>query len=492
MIIKFLSVIWVFIYFTGCATPFKGRTEEISFGSGPQRAMIFVNTVDMGETPLTLKSEKSKAIEEQKRTSSIPLDESKEVIVHLKDGNVIRGTIIDQDENSITLKTAFGDLTIEKENIKLIEPEAKTVMINLKDGAVLKGKILSQDEQFITIETSLGQLKIERKNILKIEDVKETWKNEKKYGEEKAEKKVPINETEEIKEKTETNKELPPKSRKIEESITPNYQYHKKTELSINIGGGFFGLDSSSTYSDSGSMFLITNFQERSVLNSSSKNGIFLGGSLSYFVNKNFGIQASVGYIQSKVPSKTAFDFKWTWYDGSSYSKQENWDGNGDLSSMPISFNFVGKFGEKAIKFYISGGYTLFSNKFRADSFMGMVLSDIETYYLYGIEYYIQYVDGLKVPVRIEESWNSSGFNVGGGLDISLSDNLALNIDGRYYSCPSKKLAWTYVTGNYDGLYGDYNWSVGRDAAEYYRNNTSPLDARPSFFHISGGIKFLF
>ena len=288
------------------------------------------------------------------------------------------------------------------------------------------------------------------------------------------------------------NKDLSPKSRKAEEGIAPGNQLYKRAELSISIGGGFFGLDSSSIYSDSGSMYLVTSFDEESVLNMTSENGIFFGGSMSYFINKNLGIQASIGSIQSKVPSKTTFDFRYTWNDGRSYSHVEHWDGNGDLSSVPLSFNLIGRFGEKPATFYLSGGYTLFSNKLRADSYMGMVLSDVETDYIYGVPYYTQYIDGLKVPVTIDESWTSSGFNIGGGLDFKLSANVAFNIDGRYYACPSKELGWTYVTGDYDGLYGEYTWTVGSDEAEVYGDATSPLDVGLSFFKISAGIKFFF
>ncbi len=50
----------VSLHFVGCATLFKGTTQEVHFNSDPQRARVIVNNVDMGETPLTLKLESKK------------------------------------------------------------------------------------------------------------------------------------------------------------------------------------------------------------------------------------------------------------------------------------------------------------------------------------------------------------------------------------------------------------------------------------------------
>jgi hypothetical protein len=45
---------------SGCATLFKGTSDEVRFGSDPQKAEVWVNGVKMGETPLTLKLESKK------------------------------------------------------------------------------------------------------------------------------------------------------------------------------------------------------------------------------------------------------------------------------------------------------------------------------------------------------------------------------------------------------------------------------------------------
>lgn len=56
-----MLVLFSFVFFTmSCATLFKGTSEEVRFGSDPQRAEVWVNGERMGETPLTLKLESKK------------------------------------------------------------------------------------------------------------------------------------------------------------------------------------------------------------------------------------------------------------------------------------------------------------------------------------------------------------------------------------------------------------------------------------------------
>lgn len=47
--------------------------------------------------------------------------------IYLKDGTTIRGTVIRSDENLITLKTSFGQISIEKDKISKIEYEKKAI-----------------------------------------------------------------------------------------------------------------------------------------------------------------------------------------------------------------------------------------------------------------------------------------------------------------------------------------------------------------------------
>ena len=57
---KALAMLVLSLHFAGCATLFKGTTQDVHFNSNPQKARVIVNGVDMGETPLAVKLESRK------------------------------------------------------------------------------------------------------------------------------------------------------------------------------------------------------------------------------------------------------------------------------------------------------------------------------------------------------------------------------------------------------------------------------------------------
>ena len=60
---KFLtiSILAAFVFMSSsCALIFKGTSEEVRFGSDPQRAEVWVNGTKMGETPISLRLESKK------------------------------------------------------------------------------------------------------------------------------------------------------------------------------------------------------------------------------------------------------------------------------------------------------------------------------------------------------------------------------------------------------------------------------------------------
>ncbi|MCG2811722.1 MAG: PEGA domain-containing protein [Candidatus Aminicenantes bacterium] len=59
---KTISVLCLisFLFMTGCATLFKGTSENVSMNASPVRAEVFINGQNMGETPLQLKLESKK------------------------------------------------------------------------------------------------------------------------------------------------------------------------------------------------------------------------------------------------------------------------------------------------------------------------------------------------------------------------------------------------------------------------------------------------
>jgi hypothetical protein len=57
---KVFIVLGLVMWLTGCATLFKGTSEEVHFNSNPQKAQVIVNGTPMGETPVALKLEAKK------------------------------------------------------------------------------------------------------------------------------------------------------------------------------------------------------------------------------------------------------------------------------------------------------------------------------------------------------------------------------------------------------------------------------------------------
>ncbi len=68
MRVKIGSLALVCLYLSSCALIFKGTKQEVSANSDPSRAQVWVNGINMGETPITLKleSKKTYAIEFKK------------------------------------------------------------------------------------------------------------------------------------------------------------------------------------------------------------------------------------------------------------------------------------------------------------------------------------------------------------------------------------------------------------------------------------------
>lgn len=65
MKIRIFAVIVASLYFTSCATLFKGTSEDINFGSNPSGAEVWIDGKMMGRTPINfqLMSKKTYVIE---------------------------------------------------------------------------------------------------------------------------------------------------------------------------------------------------------------------------------------------------------------------------------------------------------------------------------------------------------------------------------------------------------------------------------------------
>jgi len=105
--------------------------------------------------------------------------------IYLKDGSVIKGEIISQDENVITISTSVGIIKVYLDKIAKIEYEGREVKVLLRDGSLLIGKIINQDEKDVRLETLSGLLVIQKDKIKNIEFIIKAKGNEKNIEEQK-------------------------------------------------------------------------------------------------------------------------------------------------------------------------------------------------------------------------------------------------------------------------------------------------------------------
>jgi len=88
----------------------------------------------------------------------------------LKDGSSILGERISEDENSIIVKTAYGEIEINKSDLII-----KDYKVELKTGEKLIGIKIEENDLFIMLKTqAFGEVKINKEDILSIQELSKT------------------------------------------------------------------------------------------------------------------------------------------------------------------------------------------------------------------------------------------------------------------------------------------------------------------------------
>ena len=94
-----------------------------------------------------------------------------------KDGTIINGTVIEENDYTYTIQTKYGSVTVKKNELVQKEYEIK-----LKSGEIFSGMKLSETETFIQLKTKVGVLNIEKTDILDIKEVGEVSRTESLSG----------------------------------------------------------------------------------------------------------------------------------------------------------------------------------------------------------------------------------------------------------------------------------------------------------------------
>ncbi|MGB8952213.1 MAG: hypothetical protein WCC06_06065 [Candidatus Aminicenantales bacterium] len=279
----------------------------------------------------------------------------------------------------------------------------------------------------------------------------------------------------------------------------------KKKEIRLAVGHGWTQVRGTCIYQDEWNLELLSSVQEETRIQSSSRNGLILTASLSYLLKPNFGFQAGLGYMNLSVPNEASFNFTWT---GTTPHKElREWSGNGSFCVVPLNINAIGKWKKKSLEAFVSGGASLFFNRFQSSSFAGYGVSEVYKVWIFvPPKWYLttyQFIDALKAALKIDEKWISLGMNLGLGLDYKLSPELTLTAEARYYWQPQRNCGWEWRTKTYNGIlppatYGNIrqgninDWIFTKEDAAYAERLTTPLTIIPSFFQLTFGSRFLF
>jgi hypothetical protein len=89
---------------------------------------------------------------------------AQEKTFHLKSGDQVTGTVKSQTDSTYVIETAFGEITIKKDEVK---PEEAYIF--LKSGDKLRGIIVSESEEGVTVKAQFGEVFVSREKIERID-----------------------------------------------------------------------------------------------------------------------------------------------------------------------------------------------------------------------------------------------------------------------------------------------------------------------------------
>lgn len=285
-------------------------------------------------------------------------------------------------------------------------------------------------------------------------------------------------------------KPQPVKPKPIVEPVEREQPSGPNNTFGIRFGfaSGSF-MSNSSSYGGSWSYGSLTEVQQSGFVQHELKSPLGIGVSFSHIFFNGLGIQVKMDYnlkqdlaIDENISS---FDLSWYWPTSGPFTRDKSWAVNGEFSLMPLSLNaiyFVQTQG--MIVPYISAGISYFLGSAKVDTYGGFSFPD------YSDKLRLEFID---IPIKIDESLSSLGFNLGGGLDLKFVKNIAVNLDACYYIGKTLDAAWTVVPGTYtSNLNPIYSWIVTQALADELAGEINSVELKTSFFKIQGGIRFYF
>jgi hypothetical protein len=99
--------------------------------------------------------------------TAIAIAEDTSDIVEMEDGTVLRGTIIDSDEEKVVLESGLGVLELSRD--KIVEIRVDRVRVVIDDGSVIVGELRKETARSVVLDTSAGELTIDKRDIQSVE-----------------------------------------------------------------------------------------------------------------------------------------------------------------------------------------------------------------------------------------------------------------------------------------------------------------------------------
>lgn len=286
----------------------------------------------------------------------------------------------------------------------------------------------------------------------------------------------------EVPEKPE-KKPLPPPTLKAPESPTT----HGEIVIRGAYTTGYTTNDQS--YTDSFSQGILDSATSTGRVTSELEKPLGFDGAFNYFLIGGLGIQLRFDYnLKSNFTdaSKSTFELNWTWGSGGSYTEQEEWLVEGDVTLMIISGNLIYKVKDAGMFApFFSGGASYYSGKLKANTTGAYATTWVISPY--------RYIDYFDLPAHLDTSFSGIGFNGGGGIDILFSDNVGLTIDARYFVLKKVEEKWQISPGTYNSnISTGFTLTINQEEADYLEEGINPFELSTSFFKVSAGLKFMF
>jgi hypothetical protein len=244
-----------------------------------------------------------------------------------------------------------------------------------------------------------------------------------------------------------------------------------------------------SSYAGSFSGGVLTNVNAAGRITAELDTPLAFDGAINYYFAKGLGVQVRFD-VNSKAKfggnSVSDYQLSWAWQSGESYSAQDAWPVNGDLSMSVISGNIIYKIqGTSMIVPLLSAGVSYFTGKINGNTRVGYA-------YTWEIDPY-QFIDYFDIPATIDKNISGIGFNIGGGLDWTFSRSIALNVDARFFVKGATEAPWMLQAGTYtSNIQEGWTLTLTQAEVEQLEQAISPLNVKLSFFKIALGLKILF